>query len=85
MTAKTTAAASPAQPAPAATYIAVPVVRYTTSNPPWNSTVSGIAAHYGYGSNWQAVWNDSKNATLRAKRGTPDHVQAGDIVQVKKK
>lgn len=36
---------APAPPAPAARYVTV--VRYTTHNAPWNSTLSGIAAHEG--------------------------------------
>lgn len=71
--------------APAATYSAVKVVKFTTSNPPWNSTISGIAAHYGWGSDWESVWSDPKNASLRAKRKSANLIQAGDTVYVKKK
>lgn len=68
-------------PVPAKSYVSVSVVRF--ANPaPWNSTISGIAQHYGYGGNWQAVWNDSRNAALRAKRGVPEKIQPGDIVWV---
>jgi hypothetical protein len=73
------------KPAPAPVYYSVTVVRYTSSHPPWNSTISGIASHYGYGSNWQAVWNDAKNKPLRDKRKSPNLIRAGDIVYVKKK
>lgn len=88
LTVKTKAAAgsSPAPtPAPSASYAAVKVVKFVAAKPAWNSTISGIAAHYGYGTNWQTVWNDSHNAALRAKRGTPEKVQPGDTVQVKRK
>jgi len=94
ITGKTSAAATtppatkpPATKPPAAkpTYITVKVVHFTTNNPPWNSTISGIAAHYGYGSNWSAVWNDPKNLGLRTKRKEPNKIQAGDTVYVKKK
>jgi hypothetical protein len=71
--------------APKPTYITVTVTHFTTHNPPWNSTISGIASHYGYGSNWQAVWNDPKNIGLRSKRKTPEKIQAEDKVYVKKK
>lgn len=69
-------------PAPAPSYYAVTVVKYTSSNPPWNSTVSGIAGHYG--KSWQTVWNDAKNAPLRTLRGKPELIRPGDIVYVRK-
>lgn len=77
----------PPKPAPAV-YVPVRVVKYTTKNPPWNSTMWGIAKHYGYGSgknNYVPIWNDAKNASLRKKRGTPTRIQPGDIVYVKRK
>jgi len=70
---------------PSGSYAAVGVVEYTSKNPAWNSTVSGIARHYGYGSDWETVWNDPKNAPLRAKRGAPNLIRAGDTVYVKRK
>jgi hypothetical protein len=82
---------APSTPAPAPTppadggYDTVTVVNFTKTNPPWNSTISGIAAHYGYGSNWQAVWNDNKNFGLRTSRKQPELIRAGDKVYVKRK
>lgn len=67
-----------------AAYTGVPVGHYDKSHPAWDSTISGIASHYGY-SDWETVWNDAKNAPLRAKRHTPDAIQPGDIVYVKEK
>lgn len=85
------APAAPSAPAKAATspkaaskpagHGTVHVLKYTTKNPPWQSTISGIAAHYGIRS-WQTVWNDPHNASLRAKRKDPKHIQAGDTVYV---
>jgi hypothetical protein len=67
-------------PAPAA-HVPVTVVRF--GNPaPWDSTISGIAAHYGYGGDWQAVWDDPANTALRDRRGQPDLIQPGDVVYV---
>jgi hypothetical protein len=67
---------------PVAGYRAVSVVRYVYPVP-WNSTIAGIAAHYGYGDNWPALWDDPANALLREKRGEPNLIQAGDVVYVK--
>lgn len=69
-------------PKPTASYTAVRVVKYTSKNPSWASTLSGIAGHYG--KSWQTVWNDSKNAGLRARRKSPNKIQPGDTVYVKK-
>jgi len=66
----------------------VTVSKYTTKNPPWNSTVWGIAQHSGYGSasnNWASIWKDPRNAGLVAKRKTPGNIQPGDKIYVKKK
>ena len=69
-------------PPPLAGYQQVTVVHF--GNPaPWNSTISGIAGHYGYGGDWEAVWNDPRNAGLKAKRGKPELIQPGDVVYVK--
>lgn len=47
------------------------------------STLSGIAQQlWGNGALWVAIWNDPKNAQLKATRGTPEKVQAGDQVWV---
>lgn len=63
-------------------YRQVKVAKYTTKNPPWNSTISGIASHYGI-KNWLTVWNDPKNAALRrARSNKPKLIQPGDIVYV---
>jgi hypothetical protein len=70
---------------PSGSYAEVHVVAYHSASPAWNSTISGIAQHYGYGGDWESVWNDPKNASLRAKRGDPNHIQAGDTVWVKRK
>lgn len=65
-------------------YDAVKVVGW--ANPaPWNSTVAGIARHYGYGGDWQAVWMDARNADLRKKRGAPTQIRPGDIVNVRRR
>jgi hypothetical protein len=45
------------------------------------STISGIAAQAGI-PDWKTIWNDQKNAGLRAHRGVPEHVQPGDAVWV---
>lgn len=48
-TASSTAAAPAAPPkttAPTPSYTEVTVAKWTATNPPWNSTLSGIAAHY---------------------------------------
>jgi len=67
---------------PAKKYKAVRVAKYTTKNPPWNSTISGIASHYGI-KNWMTLWNDPKNAALRkSRKNTPKLIQPGDIVYV---
>lgn len=65
----------------AAKHHTVTVVKYTSKNPPWNSTIWGIANHYGI-SSWQTVWNDPHNAALKKKRGVPEHIQPGDQVYV---
>lgn len=82
-------APKPSAPAkPAISYAAVKVAKYTTKNPPWNSTLWGIAKQNGYGAaskNWAAIWNDPKNAALKKKRGSPEKVQPGDTVYVRKK
>lgn len=70
---------------PSGSYAAVTVTHYTTKNPPWNSYMGGIAQHYGYGSDWETIWNDPKNAGLRAKRHAPADIQQGDTVYVKRK
>jgi hypothetical protein len=73
---------------PAVAYDAVKVSKYTSKNPPWNSTLWGIAKHAGYGSaskNWTTIWNDPKNAALKKKRGTPEKIQPNDVIYVRRK
>lgn len=84
------APALPKPPAgkPVVAYDTVKVVKYTSKNPPWASTMWGIAKQKGYGSagnNWQTIWADPRNASLRAKRGKPQNIQPGDIVYVRQK
>jgi hypothetical protein len=72
------------KPAPPAG-VTVTVAKYTTKNPPWNSTLSGIFGHYKgktTASNWQAIWNAPANAALRKKRGTAERIQPGDKIFV---
>lgn len=80
----------PPKPVPV-TYVPVKVVKYTdppgSAGPAWNSTLWGIAKHYGLGSagnNYASIWNDPKNAALRQKRGTPTKVQPGDTIYVRR-
>jgi hypothetical protein len=72
---------TPNNPKPAAPGLFVTVAKWTRTNPPWNSTISGIAAHYKI-SPWSKVWNDPRNADLRARRGKPERIQPGDRVFV---
>lgn len=66
------------------TYDAVRVAAWA-SPAPWNSTIAGIAQHYGYGSDWGAVWQDGRNAGLRKMRGAPNQIRPGDIVYVRRR
>jgi hypothetical protein len=66
---------------PPPTHAAVKVAK----SPAWRSTVSGIAERYGWGSNWQRVWNDPRNAELRRRRGKPERIQPGDTIYVPRK
>jgi hypothetical protein len=59
----------------------VTVAKWTAKNAPWNSTISGIAAHYNI-KNWQSVWNLPQNASLRARRKQPNLIQPNDRVWV---
>lgn len=64
----------------------VTVVKYTSKSPAWNSTISGIARQYGWGSNWQGVWNHSENSALRNRtKNNPRLIRPGDRVYVPKK
>ena len=51
---------------------------------PWPdplSTIGGIAAHFAV-TDWHKVWDDPKNAGLRAHRVLPENIQPGDAVWV---
>lgn len=76
----TTPPPDPTTPAPS--YWRVVVLKYTRKNPPWQSSISGIAGHYGKSAS--SIWNDPKNASLRAKRKEQRLVRAGDVVYVRK-
>lgn len=44
-------------------------------------TVDTLAVAYGH-NGWPAVWNDRHNASLVARRGRPEQLQAGDTLMV---
>lgn len=58
--------AKPPTPTPAAKYTTVTVGKFTEPNPPWDSTLSGIAAHYHVPGGYQALakLNGIQNANL---------------------
>ena len=61
----------------------VTVSKWTAKNPPWNSTVWGIANHiYHNGSRWTSIWNAPQNAALKTRRKDPQHIQPGDKIWV---
>lgn len=61
----------------------VSVVKWTSKNTPWNSTISGITAKLlGPKVSWQTVWNAPQNKGLRDKRKKPELIQPGDKVWV---
>lgn len=63
----------------------VTVAKYTSKNPPWNSTLWGIASHlYGNGKSWNRIWTAPQNAALLRKRGKPEAIQPGDKIWVPK-
>ncbi len=68
------------KPKPATTGHYVTVARWTAKNPPWNSTLGGIARHYGKSASH--VWNLPKNAGLRQRRRSMNRIQPGDRVWV---
>lgn len=46
-------------------------------------TISGIGAAYGHkASDWRTVWEDRRNEELVKKRGVPEKIEPGDVVQV---
>lgn len=72
-------------PPPRPPGLMVTVTKYTTHNPPWSSTLSGIFGHYKgttTARTWQDIWNHPLNADLRRKRGAADRIVAGDKVFV---
>lgn len=80
----------PPAPAPAPAPAPVPsspgkivrVTKYTSNNPPWDSTVWGIWQHYQTTPSWEAIWNHPLNAPLRALRGDPHNIHANDLIFV---
>jgi len=44
-------------------------------------TLSGLANAYGH-TDWKKIWDDPRNAALKAKRGVPNKIQPGDILMV---
>lgn len=73
---------TPATPAPPSGQW-VTVSKFTTKNPPWNSTLSGIAKQTKGNANlWTAIWNDAANASLRTRRKDPKYIQPGDRIFV---
>lgn len=62
------------------TGIYVTVRRWRKVNPPWQSTIGGIARHYGRRP--EVVWSHPKNAGLRARRKSMTAIQPGDRVYV---
>src|SRR5574342_1365006 len=64
--------------------------RYTSQNPPWDSTIWGIWNRYRnqHGADrttaatWQQLWNAPQNAGLRALRGSPQGIRLHDRVFV---
>jgi hypothetical protein len=46
-------------------------------------TVSKLINDYGHSpANWLTVWDDAKNASLKANRSTPDKIKPGDIINI---
>jgi hypothetical protein len=57
----------------------VTVTKYPDRTPPKESTLFDIAAHYlGNGNLWGRIWNDPRNAQLKAKRGKPENIREKD-------
>lgn len=81
-TTPTTPTSNPAPPQqPRGTWVTV--AKFTTKNPPWNSTVSGIAGYYyGKSGSWQRIWSDPANASLVSRRKDPKFIQPGDRIWV---
>lgn len=61
----------------------VTVTRYPDTTAPRESTLFDIAAEYlGSGSRWPTIWNDPRNAQLRATRKQPNLIRERDRVFV---
>jgi hypothetical protein len=78
---------APAPPAPQAPNgVWGTIVKWAERQPKGTpSTLWGLAEQqYGNGKLWTAIWNAPQNATLRAKRGTPEKIQPGDRFWVPK-
>jgi hypothetical protein len=46
-------------------------------------TISELIEKYGHkGSKWPGIWDDPKNSALKAKRGKPERIQAGDVFNI---
>jgi hypothetical protein len=63
----------------------VTVSKWTKDNPPWSSTLWGIAKHYGYGgtgTNYASIWDAPQNASEKARRKDPKKIQPGDKIFV---
>jgi nucleoid-associated protein YgaU len=74
---------SPPTPVPKPNGQWVTVSKFTTKNPPWNSTLWGISQHLlGAGSKWQSIWNAPQNATLKSRRKAPEKIQPNDKIWV---
>lgn len=70
-------------------YDKVTVTAYTKTNTRWDSTLWGIAQHYGYGNagnNYLAIINDPRNAALKTQiKGDPHKLPKGATVWVRKR
>jgi hypothetical protein len=75
--------ATPGKPIPADSYFYVTVAKFDEKHPVWNSTISGIAAKYGYGET--ELWNLPKNIGLRSSRKQPKLIRPGDKVWIKRR
>jgi len=73
----------PGNPVPTSPGTKIPVDSY----PAWNSTISGIFAHFKRqnrttATRWEDVWNHPMNADLRKLRSKPNLIRKGDQVFV---
>lgn len=72
-------AATEAKPKPKAG-VSVTVQAWRAQNTPWQSSVGGIAKHYGKTAGH--VWGLPQNKALRARRGSMTRIRPGDKVYV---